>query len=106
MFLDFFENWWIYFTALGMPNQVVVVAEDDEVFKVLSAQKYENKIRLERSKIISHAASEDYGTKEYKKMVSSIFDKTVVQQKSFHLLTLLKILDKSFQLKQLTKSTS
>ena len=56
-FLDFFENWWIFFTALGMPNQVVVVAEDDEVFKVLSAQKYENKIRLERSKIISHAAS-------------------------------------------------
>ena len=54
-----------------MPNTVVVVAEDDQVFKNLQAPKYTNKITVERSNLVSHSEAVNYGTKDYRKIVSS-----------------------------------
>ena len=66
--LDFFANWWSYYTKLGIPNQVLVIAEDKVVYDKLMVSGLP--IWVERSDFVGADGALDFGSPEYKRFVS------------------------------------
>ena len=69
-YFDFFQNWINFYNKLQLNNPIIVVAEDDLVFKKLQKQKGKPVFKLVRSWRISLNLPVMYMTKGFKKLVS------------------------------------
>jgi hypothetical protein len=67
-FYEFFRNWWAYYKCLNLDYEVYVIAEDDELEKVLLEAKLENVI-VERNPLTNSSKALVFGTMEYSKMM-------------------------------------
>jgi hypothetical protein len=66
---DLFRNWYNYFLKLSVRYTVIVIAEDDIVFKSLQSDSYKS-IRVHRSDYISISNATAYNTTLFRKLMS------------------------------------
>ena len=67
--LDFLANWWTYYARLNLPNEVVVVAQDEASYAKLSRAKLP--VTLERSELdVGSGGPLTYRIPDYDKFVS------------------------------------
>jgi hypothetical protein len=66
---ELFQNWYIYFLKLFIKYQVIVIAEDDIVFKKLKSDHYAS-IQVHRSDYINIPNASSYNTPLFRKLMS------------------------------------
>jgi hypothetical protein len=67
-FYEFFMNWWAYYKCLKLDHEVYIIAEDDELEKILLEAKLEH-VKVERNPLTNSSKALVYGTEEYSKMM-------------------------------------
>jgi rhamnogalacturonan II specific xylosyltransferase len=69
---DFSLNWWHYYQKMLLPNQLILLAEDDEIYDHLKAFDFGTSIVLiERSPLRLNASGDwNYNSDEYKQLAS------------------------------------
>jgi hypothetical protein len=66
---ELFQNWYIYFLKLFVQYPVIVIAEDDIVFKKLKSDQYAS-IQVHRSDYINISNASTYNTQLFRKLMS------------------------------------
>lgn len=70
-FHDFFLNWWWHFQRLNIRVPIIVVAEDDFVYKKLLDQFYHAAgVTVEKGAVVLTSEAVKYGELDYKRLVS------------------------------------
>ena len=69
-YFDFFQNWIYFYNKLQIAYPVIVIAEDDIVFKKLEEKNGRPVYQLVRSWRISIHSAHAYGTREFKELAS------------------------------------